>query len=41
MGLDVYVNPCLGNEVINLLLTMSQGFHDAPAHRVGKGLESA
>jgi hypothetical protein len=34
------VNPCPGNEVIDLMLTMPQGFHDATARRVGKGLES-
>ena len=33
------VNPCPGDEVIDLLLTMPQGFHDASARRVGEGLE--
>ena len=33
------VNPRPGNEVIDLLLTMPQGFHDATARRIGKGLE--
>jgi hypothetical protein len=34
------VNPCPHNEVIDLLFTMPQGFHDATARRVGEGLES-
>jgi hypothetical protein len=33
------VNPCPRNEVIDLLLAMPQGFHDATARRVGEGLE--
>jgi hypothetical protein len=33
------VNPRPGNKVIDLLLTMPQSFHDAPARRIGKGLE--
>jgi len=33
------VNSRPGNEVIDLLLAMPQGFHDAAARRVGKGLE--
>jgi hypothetical protein len=33
------VNPCPGDELIDLLFTMPQSFHDAPARRIGKGLE--
>jgi hypothetical protein len=33
------VNPCPGNELIDVLFTMPQGLHDATARRVGKGLE--
>lgn len=33
------VNPRPDNEVIDLLLTMPQDFHDATARRVGEGLK--
>jgi hypothetical protein len=33
------VNPCPGDELIDLLFTMPQSFHDATACRIGKGLE--
>jgi hypothetical protein len=33
------VNAGSGNEVVNLLLAVPQGFHDTTARRIGKGLE--
>jgi len=33
------VNPCPGDELIDLLFTMPQRFHDATARRIGKGLK--